>query len=98
MRLAEPSVDFAGKLMREYGGDLYSVCGGIAAAYIDGGCALIRELIIPDETMLHRAAASVASAMGVEEARVYMPSSDGDRYILSDKALPDACVWNLSFD
>lgn len=98
VRLNAASMDFAKTLMIDYGGDLYAVGGGVAAAYIDGGCALIRELILPDETGLYSAAASLAYAMGVEEARLYLPSTSGDRYILSDRALPDGCVWNLSFD
>lgn len=94
----EASVAFAKTLMRDYGGDLYAVGGGVAAAYIDGGCALVRELILSDESKLHSAAASLAFVMGAEEARLYLPSAAGDRYILSDRALPDGCVWNLSFD
>lgn len=96
--LTKPSMDFAKTLMTSYGGELYAVCGGVAAAYIDGGCALIRELILPPGAKLHPAAASVAYAMGVEEGRLYLPSLTGDRYILSDRALPEGCVWNLSFD
>lgn len=98
VRLTPASMDFAGELMRQYGGDLYSVCGGIAAAYVDSGCALIRELILPDCSQTDRAAAAVAFAMGVEEARVYLPSLSGERYILSDSPLPTGCRWNLSFD
>lgn len=98
VRLSDASMDFAKKLMREYGGEFYAVCGGIAAAYIDSGIALIRELILPDDSDRSAAAASVAAEMGAEEARLYSPSASGDRYILSDKALPENCVWNLSFD
>lgn len=98
VHLTEASMAFAKTLMREYGGDVYAVCGGVAAAYMDGGLALIRELILPDDGDVYRAAASVACAMGAEEARVFMPSTEGDRYILSDRPLPAGCVWNLSFD
>lgn len=96
--LTEASMDFAGMLMTEYGGNLYGVCGGVAAAYAEGGFALIRELILPEAADMRQAAACVAWAMGLEEARVYSPSTHGDRYILSDRPLPQDCVWNMSFD
>lgn len=96
--LTGASMDFAKTLMTEYGGDMYAVCGGVAAAYIDGGIAIIRELILPDEGDMQCAAASVACAVGVEEALVCKAAGTGDRYILSDKPLPVCCVWNMSFD
>ena len=96
--LTEASMDFAKALMTEYGGDLYAVSGGVAAAYIDGGLALVRELLLPEGGDARRAAAAVAYAMGTPQARLFLPSRQGDRYILSDRALPADCVWNLSFD
>lgn len=98
VRLSAASMDFAKTLMTEYGGDLYAVCGGVAAAYIDGGIALVRELILPDNGDMQRAAAAVADAAGVEEALLFTAAESGDRYILSDKPLPAGCVWNMSFD
>lgn len=96
--LSAASMEFAKKLMCEYGGELYSVSGGIAAAYMEGGLAIIRELILPDGMDLPSAASSLSFAMGAEEGRLYMPSTSGDRYILSDRPLPPDCIWNLSFD
>ena len=100
LHLSNYALEFEKKLLKEYGGGFFAVESGIAAAYVENGVGLIRELIVPDSKLLPRAASSVAYALGVEQAWLYLPASaqDGERYIAADSALPEGCIWNLSFD
>lgn len=93
------AMEFEAVLLREYGGGLYRVGSAIAAAYIEDGCAIVRELICTDaQREAVSAACAVGRYLGADNVALFLPSDRGESYILSDKKLPDGCVWNISFD
>lgn len=95
----EPAaMDFEAALVREYGGGLYRTGGALAAAYVEGRCAIVRELICADVDESFSVARAVGSYLGTDSVALWSPSTDGESYILSDAALPKNCVWNISFD
>lgn len=99
VRLSTAAMDFQARLLREYGGGLFTLAsGGIAAAYLDGGRALIRELICPDAASADEEAACVCAAIGADGAVIYSAAPEGEAYIAADAPLPADLVWNLSFD
>lgn len=98
LRLSPASFEFEGTLLQEYGGGFFSVGDGVAAAYIDGETALIRELIGTNACDYNKYAASVGAALGVSKAELSVPSASGCSYIAADCELPADCIWNLSFD
>lgn len=99
VRLSPAAMEFQARLLREYGGGLFALAsGGIAAAYLDGGRALIRELICPDAASADEEAARVCAAIGAAGAVIYSAAPEGAAYIAADAPLPADLVWNLSFD
>lgn len=97
LRLESAAMDFEGALLREYGGGFFSVAGGVSAACIEDGRAVIKELICPPETV-EAAAASVGAYLSAPDVTLILPAVSGEKYISSDAPLPAGCVWNLSFD
>lgn len=91
-------LEFQGQMLKEYSGGLYVVEGGIAAAYADGDCGIIRELLLPQGGDVASAASHLAAAMGVKTAKLFEASAGGKNYIASELPLPTDCVWNLSLD
>ncbi len=85
---------------RCFGGDLYAVGNGIAAAYRENGHAVIRELLCPDASQRRICAAAVADAMGCAHALLFSPGGTEDLPFLAAEpgAIPPDCVWNLAFD
>ena len=85
---------------RCFGGDLYAVGDGIAAAYREGRQAVIRELLCPDAAQRRVSAAAVADAMGCTHARLLSPGGAEDLPFLAAEPgmLGPDCVWNLAFD
>ncbi|MBQ6465784.1 MAG: hypothetical protein IJJ43_05915, partial [Oscillospiraceae bacterium] len=90
----------AGLLLEEancrcFGGGLYALDGGIAAAYVHEGVTEVRELLgAPPE-----AAASLGAALGTAETRLWTPAREGEPYLAFAPAdLPADTVWNLAFD
>lgn len=81
--------------LRVYGGGLFAVGEGIAAAFVDGGSAEVRELLgVPPE-----AAAALGAALGTEIARLWQPAESGVPYLaFSGGELPKNTVWNLAYD
>lgn len=99
VRLSSSCLEFQRILCEEYGGGLFSCGGGIAAAYMDGGKARIKELVCLNEKEREPVAASVCAALGAQSAVLYSSSPEGEAYIAAEPdALPADCVWNLSFD
>lgn len=102
IRLSPAALEFEAALLDEYGGGLYAVCGGIAAGCIEDGCAVIKELISPEERSedmdIAESAGALCAAMGAVRALLLVPAEQGEKYIAADRALPAGCVWNLSFD
>jgi len=95
--LSKAALSFEEDMLKVYGGSFFEVGEGIAAAYLWEDYAIIRELLCSDDALEH-SAASVACAIGARDAKLYVPSPDGQAYILSDKPLPPDCIWNLSFN
>ena len=90
----------AGLLLEEancrlFGGGLYALDGGIAAAYVHEGVTEVRELLgAPPE-----AAAALGAALGTEKTRLWLPAREGEPYLaFAPDDLPADTVWNLAFD
>lgn len=91
-------IDFQRSLCTEYGGGLYAICGGVAAAYTEEDCALVRELILPEGADSASAAASLAKRLGAACAVSFEPCPEGEKFIAADSPLPQECLWNLALD
>lgn len=90
---------FAGQFYTLFGGGLYACGGGLCAAYVDEGRALIRELIAPEGVAAADVAAGLCAALGCREGQYVLPSAEGEPYLSAPAGvLPPDCVWNLSFD
>lgn len=99
LRLSRAAIEFQGALCREYGGGLYAIADGIACAYLDGDCCLVRELLCSDGSAVKGLAAALGHALKARQCDLYEAASEGDEYIAADEGLiPAHCVWNLSFD
>lgn len=99
LHLSYPALEFQYRLCKAYGGGFFAVGSGICAAYLDGETALIRELLLMDESEKNAAAASVGAEMGAKDFVLYSPAPDGEPYIAALPGdIPGACIWNLSFD
>lgn len=99
IRLSYPALEFARRFYEGLGGGLYACGDGICAAYAENGVALIRELIVPDQSELESVAASVGAALGAKSTVLFLPAPDGEPYIAAlPGVIPSDCIWNLSFD
>ncbi len=78
-----------------YGGGLYAVGDGIAAAYVEDGTAEVRELLgAPPE-----AAASLGAFLGAERARLWQRAERGEPdLVFAPPEVPADAVWTLAFD
>lgn len=95
LRLSEAAMRLEEANCRAFGGFLCAVGDGIAAAYIDGDTAEIRELLGASEAE----AASIGAALGTKRVRLWLPAASGEPYLASSPAdLPENTVWNLAFD
>lgn len=97
IRLSYPMLETQRALCRAYGGGLYCSADGLFAAYREGDTLLIREILCP-EGEEDRTAAAAAYALGCSRARYRVSALRGERYIVSDIALPAGTVWNLTLD
>ena len=98
MRAAHTTLEFQRRFCEELGGGLYA-CGGICAAYIEDGAAIIKELIAPAGTDAASVAASVGARLGTERAVYYLPALNGELYLAAEPgSIPPDCVWNITFD
>ena len=80
---------------RAYGGDLFAVGKGIAAASVENGIARVREALGPDPEAI---AASVGAYLGCERVRLRACADAGTPFFASDRPFPPGTVWNLAFD
>lgn len=83
---------------RVCGGDLYAVGKGIAAAYVEDGIAILRELLCPEGEDRRALAAALGAALGAEKALLYTPDPEGAPYMAADRPLPADCSWGLALD
>ena len=80
---------------RSFGGDLFAVGDGIAAAYREDGTALVREALgsAPEEI-----AAAVGARLGCERVQLLTCAGEGAPFLAADRPFPPGTVWNLAFD
>lgn len=95
LRCGAEAMAYEAENCRCFGGDLYAVGDGIAAAAPEAGLALVREAIGPEP---ERIAASVAAHLGCERARLLRCADEGTPFLASDRPFPPGTVWNLAFD
>ena len=99
LRPSQPTLEFARRFCRFFGGGLYACRGGICTAELDGDSCLIKELITREEADCVPIAASVGHMLGAKTVAYYLPARDGESYIAAQPgSVPADCVWNLSFD
>ena len=80
------------------GGDLLAIGEGIAAASVEEGVAVLRELLAPEGADRTALAGAVAAALGAERALLYTPDAAGEPYMAADRPLPADCAWGLALD
>jgi len=96
--LSLPCLKFQHELCREYGGGFFAVGDAIAAAYLEGGCGRICELLSPADEV-EKSARALCAALGADYALMWEAAEEGEAYIIADKQiLPFSCHWGLSFD
>ena len=83
---------------RVCGGDLLAIGDGIAAASVEEGVAVLRELLAPEGADRAALAGAVAAALGAERALLYTPDAAGEPYMAADRPLPPDCAWSLALD
>lgn len=99
LRPLHTTLEFQCRFCEELGGGLYACGGGICAAYIEDGAAVIKELIAPIGTDAASIAASIGTKLGTERAVYYLPAPDGEPYLAAEPgSVPADCVWNITFD
>lgn len=97
LSIGSSGAELLSKLCECNGGALFSLPGGIAAAYLEDGSCVIRELICPGR-LRAQSAAAIAQALHVRSAVYFTPDKHGERYIALDTAIPEDTVWNIAFD
>ena len=80
---------------RSFGGDLFAVGDGIAAAYREDGIALVREALGPEPEEI---AAAVGARLGCECVQLLTCAGEGAPFLAADRPFPPGTVWNLAFD
>ena len=99
IRLGDAALLFQHSLCKCCGGGFFAVGDGVAAAYLEDGDCLVRELLCPAGMDRLALAASLAAQLGARRALLCTPGPEGEPYIAAETgALPPDCVWNLSFD
>ena len=83
---------------RCFGGDLYAVGGGIAAASVDEGETCIRELLAPAGEDVHALAAALGTHLGTERVLLLSAAAEGQQYLAAEVPLPSDLIWNLTLD
>ena len=83
---------------RCFGGDLYAVGAGIAAAYLDEGETRIRELLAPAGERVHELAAALGAYLGTERVLLLSAAAEGQPYLAAEVPLPPDLIWNLTLD
>ena len=99
LRLSDHALDFQRALCADCGGGFYALDGAIAAAYREGGRAVIRELLAPEGCDRRALAAALAAQFGMREALLFTADPGGEPYLAAlPQQLPPETVWGLSFD
>lgn len=99
MRPSHTTLEFQRRFCEELGGGLYACGGGICAAYLEDGAAVIKELIAPDGTDAADIATPIGAWLGTKLAVYYLPAPDGEPYLAAIPGeIPSDCVWNITFD
>lgn len=111
LALTPAAIEFEAAFLREYGGGLYSVGGdAVAAAYVENGRAVVRELLGAPRGMERQYAAAVGAALGAATCVLWRECAPGgasdvalddettEGYIAADRPLPDGIIWGVSFD
>ena len=96
LHLSPYAMEFEKVLLECYGGGLYASMSGICTAETDGDKCIIHEMISeqPEKT-----AASVAFALGCSKAEYYLPSSEGEPFIMADKGkIPADAIYNIAYE
>ena len=83
---------------RCFGGDLYAVGAGVAAACLDEGETRIRELLAPAGEDLHELAAALGAHLGTERVLLLSAAGEGEPYLAAEVPLPSDLIWNLTLD
>lgn len=96
--VGEAALRYEKENCRCFGGDLYALGNGIAAASIDEGETQIRELLCPQGADRMALAAALGDHLGTEQVLVLSSASEGTPYLAADAPLPAGCVWNLTLD
>ena len=95
----DAALRFQHSLCRCYGGGFYAIGDGIAAAYLEGGRCVVRELLCADAAQRSLLAAALAAELGADEALLCTADPGGEPYLAAlPGVLPETCVWDLSFD
>ena len=95
LRCGAAAMSYEAENCRCFGGDLYAVGDGIAAAGSEDGYALVREALGPEPEQI---AAAVAAHLGCEKARLLSCADEGTPFLAADRPFPPGTVWNLAFD
>ena len=99
LRPSNPTMEFARRFCKVFGGGLYACGSGICAATLDGEVCVIKELISAVPADCASIAASVGAFLGAKIAVYYLPAREGEPYLAAvPGSVPADCVWNLSFD
>ena len=98
MALIDIALRYEKENCRCFGGDLYALGDGIAAASIDEGETLIRELLCPEGADRLALAAALGAKLGTQRVLLLSSAPEGRPYLASDTPLPPGCVWNLTLD
>lgn len=93
--LENAALRFEAENLRIYGGGLFAVGNGVAAAFVDDGVTQLRELLGASDAE----AAALGAALGTPRVRLWQPAEEGEPYLaFSPPELPAGTVWNLAFD
>lgn len=111
LTLTPAAIEFEAAFLREYGGGLFAVGdGAIAAAYVEDGRAVVRELLGAPCGAHEECAAAVGAALGTATTELWRECAPGgapesapdgqktEGYIASDSPLPEGIIWGVSFD
>lgn len=95
LTLEPAALRFAKANLEIYGGGLFAVGDGVAAAFVDGDVTELRELLGASDAE----AAALGAALGTARVRLWQPAAEGEPYLaFSPPELPAGTVWNLAFD
>ena len=99
LRLSPAAMAFEHANCGCYGGGLFAVGDGIAAAYLEDGRCVVKELLSPSDSDREALAAAIGATLQSQSVLLYSPAAEGSAYIAAPEGrLPTDCVWNLAFD